>query len=470
MRTQRLIILALALAGAPAGRAADPADIEKELQALKARLEELERAQKAAAQCQAQPVPAGMTEEQQQEFNRIAVKAEAMEDARDASGLKGLKFGAYLDPVYSYNADLRQGQFQFLTPAASVGYGYSTSYIGTVALDVQKETENGTKLRVTLIPARSSADVAETLGGIVHEASFSIPLGSLQTRFIGGQIPDWSGYEMLQPTLNKLVTHNLLFDFTLPGFYTGAGLELVRGKWDVKAVVANLTTTHRESFEHVPVLAYRGDYSGGEFWGFGFAGVNGKARNYQPDAAHDSWLDLFEVDGYYTRGSLNLQGQLGAGHQKQASITPDPDSGKLRDAMWVGASALASYKLTPRLEAAVRGDYILNRWNGGGLLAYSAPDDRNGIGPSGYSVMPDTLEDGVTPNPNKHGDPGKGADRFAVTVGGNYALTANATVKAEYRFDGATQPVFRSSRASDPALVRFSRTNHLASASVVLFF
>jgi hypothetical protein len=33
----------------------------------------------------------------------------------------------------------------------------------------------------------------------VHEASVSVPLGDLQTRFIAGQMPDWSGYEYLQP-------------------------------------------------------------------------------------------------------------------------------------------------------------------------------------------------------------------------------------------------------------------------------
>jgi hypothetical protein len=235
-------------------------------------------------------------------------------------------------------------------------------------------------------------------------------------------------------------------------------------------MIANQSSSHRQDFEWTPVLTYRGDYSGGEFWGLGFAGVNGKARNFQPGATRDSWLDLLEVDGYYTRGAFNLQGQLGAGRQRQASITPDPDTGRLRDAMWVGASALVSYKFMPRLEGVLRGDVLLNHWNGGGLLAYSVPDDRNGIGPSGYSVEPDTLEDGTTPNPNKRGDPSKGADRWALTVGGNYGISQNATLKAEYRLDGATQTVFRSSRAGDPALVRFSRTNHLISSSLVLYF
>lgn len=464
MRTPQLTILALTLAGALRAQAAEPAaDTARELKELKARVEELEKAQRSASQ-------PGMTPEQLQDFNRIAVKAEALEDSRDASGLKGFKVGGALDLVYAYNHDLRRAQFVFLTPGAAVGYGFDNGYFGTVTLDLQKELEGGSKFRLTLMPARSAADIGEALGGIVHEASFSIPLGNLQTRLIGGQLPDWSGYEYLPATQNKLVTHNLLFDFTLPTFYTGAGLELVRGKWTVKGVVANMSATNRQDFEQVPVLAYRGDYYGGEFWGAGFAGVHGKARNWQEEGTKDTWLDLFEVDGYYTRGPLNLQGQLGAGHQRQASVTPDPDTGALRDAIWVGASALVSYKLTPRLEGVVRADYLANHWNGGGLLAFSAADGRNGIGPSGYSVMPDTLEDGVTPNDNKRGDPSKGADRYAVTVGGSYAFTANSILKAEYRLDGATQPVFRSSDDADPALVEFSRLNHLVSASLVLFF
>ena len=51
----------------------------------------------------------------------------------------------------------------------------------------------------------------------MHEASVSVPLTDLQTRFIAGQIPDWTGYEItLQPRCNKLITHNLLFDFMAP--------------------------------------------------------------------------------------------------------------------------------------------------------------------------------------------------------------------------------------------------------------
>ncbi len=454
MRTPKSMFLALALLGAVPALAEEAAgkekDVQKELRDLKARIEQLEKAQKAQ-QAEGKPEP-GMTPEQLQDFQRIAVKTEGLEDARDASGLKGLKISGWMDPVYSYNWDRRRGQFQFLTPIAAEGYGYATSYIGTLALDFLKETEGGSRYRITLMPARSAADVAEALGSIVHEASFSIPLTDLQTRLIGGQLPDWSGYEYLPPTQNKLITHNLLFDFTLPGFYTGVGLELVRGQWTVKGVVANLNATHRAEREWTPAVAYRGDYWFTEYSGIGFAGVHGKAANTHPDATHDSWLDLFEVDGYYTRGRVSFAGQLGAGHQKQAAITPDPDTGKLRDAMWVGASGLAAYKFTPRLEGALRADLLLDRWNGGGLLGYAQADDLNGIGPS------------------PTGDPEKGADRYAVTAGVSYAMTANATWKLEYRFDGATQAVFRDRAHASEEEVKLVRTNHLASTTLVLFF
>jgi opacity protein-like surface antigen len=41
------------------------------------------------------------------------------------------------------------------------------------------------------------------------------------------------------------------------------------------------------------------------------------------------------------------------------------------------------------------------------------------------------------------GDPNQGANRTALSLGVNYALTANAVVKAEYRYDRASQAVFQ---------------------------
>ena len=46
-------------------------------------------------------------------------------------------------------------------------------------------------------------------------------------------------------------------------------------------MLANINATKRAPGEKAPVLAYRVDYSKGEFSGFGFAGVHGKTANFR---------------------------------------------------------------------------------------------------------------------------------------------------------------------------------------------
>ncbi len=438
------------------------AEVLTELRALRERVADLEK--KLSAAEAARPAGAaagsqwGMTPEQVADFNRIATKAEATEDAREASGLRGLKFSGYIDPSYIYNKNQNRAGFQFLNKVEADGYNYDNSYFGAASLDLQKEMDGGTKWRLTLVPNRGTGSVFDA-NSIVHEASVSIPLGDLQTRLIAGQIPDWSGYEYLPSTQNKLITHNLLFDFTLPSAYTGAGMEITSGKWIVKGLLANLNASKRQAGEKTPVVVYRVDYSRGEYQGFGFAGVHGKATNFraddgvgnlvteQPFSLADTAVNTFEVDGYFIRGDWTVQGQVSVGQQKSAGITADPVTGELRDAKWWGLSALAAYKITPRLEGIVRADYINNKKNGGGLLGYSFADTRNGIGPDAA------------------GDPELGANRTALSFGLSYALNPNTTMKAEYRFDRASQPVFVDIRDGS-----FKKSNQLFGTSVVVAF
>ena len=445
------------------------AELLQELQALKARVAELEAKQKApAAAAQppstSAPAQAGMTPDQTAEFNRIAVKTEAMEDARDAAGLKQLKISGYADPTFIYNKRQDRAGFQFLNAVGDDGYNYDNSYFGAAVIDFQKEMDGGTRWRLTLAPNRGVGAVFDG-SSPVHEASVSVPLSDLQTRFIAGQIPDWSGYEYLQPTLNKLITHNLLFDFTLPTAYIGAGTEITSGKWIVKSMLANMNTSKKASGDKTPVFAYRVDYAKGEFQGFGFAGVHGKATNFrafddtQDDGAglnpisgaaystKDTRVDLFEADAYFIRGDWTFQGQLSFGQQKNGAITADPVTGDLRDSRWYGASVLAAYKFTPRFEGIARLDYLNNRKNGGGLLGYTFADDRNGIGPDLF------------------GDPDKGANRMALSLGLGYLLNANTALKAEYRYDRATVPVFLDAKDGS-----YRKSNSLLGASVVVSF
>lgn len=464
MKTLRITALTLAMLAAFPVSAQSNAEVLAELQALKAKVAELEAQLKAqAAKAPMAGAQWGMTPDQARELNRITVKTEAMEDARDAAGLKLLKIGGYADPTWIANRGRRNSGFSFLDSRRETGYAYDNSYFGSVVLDLQKETDSGTRWRLTLSPNRGTDTVIGN-GGIVQEASVSVPLGDLQTRFIAGHLPDWSGYEYQQATLNKLVTHNLLFDYTLPTTYTGAGLELTRGKWIFKGVVANMNAARHLDGDQAPVLAYRVDYSRGEFQGFGFAGVHGKAVNYADPAAAKTRVDLFEIDAYFIRGDWTVQGQLSVGSHQGAAIVPDPVSAELRDARWTGVSALAAYKFSPRFEGIVRVDHVRNAKNGGGLLGYTGYWDpataSHGDLRSGLGVDPtlDCLTDPTITACNT------GTHRTALSLGLSYLWDLNTTLKVEYRLDRANLPAFGYWDGS------LRKSNSLLGASVVVAF
>jgi hypothetical protein len=450
------LTLALALAYPGMAVAQSNAAIQKELKALQDRITELEKklAERPAPAPPAAAAPEkqwGMTPEQLQDFNRIAVKTEATEDNLAAWGLKGLTVSGFIEPTYIFNKRQHRAGFQFLNDQSV--FAYDTSFMGSASIDFTKETESGTRWKLTLTPNRGVGAVIDAANGkgIVQEASVSVPLTDLATRLIAGQIPDWSGYEYQQPTLNPFTTHNLLYDFTLPASYTGAGMEIKTGKWVLKGMLANVNTTINQSGEKGLALAYRGDYSFGEYAGIGFAGLHGKAPNFTTGT--NTVAQLVEVDGYYTRGDWTFQGQVGVGAQKKGAILPDA-VGDPQDAKWWGLSGLAGYALSPRLQGLVRADYIHNTKNGGGLFGYSAQDDRNGLGVNGNCIADPTLPDCAT-----------GASRYALTLGMKYAFNTSTTFKAEYRLDGASKPVFIDTKTGT-----YSKSNQLLGASVVVFF
>ncbi len=458
--TLRLTVLAAALAGAFPALAQSNADVLNELKALRDRVAELEKKLQAAETAKPKEGQWGMTPEQARELARVTVKTEAIEDSRDALGFKGLKISGYMDPTFIYNKNQNTSGFSFLNSVSNDGYNYDNSYFGAAVIDFQKETDSGVRWRLTLAPNRGVGSVFDADSrSPVHEASVSIPLGSLQRRLLVGQVPDWSGYEYLQPTLNKLITHNLLFDFTLPTAYTGVGMEITEGKWIVKGMLNNMNASRKTPGNTTPALAYRVDYSRGEYQGFGFAGVHGKAANFADPDGRDSRLDLFEFDAYFIRGDVTLQGQLSFGQQKSAAIIPDAASGALRDARWSGLSVLGAYKFTPRFEGIARVDLVRNRKNGGGLLGFTASDGRNGIGPdANLGCDPADLLTLVA-------ECSRGADRRAYSFGLSYLFDSSTTFKAEYRIDQANLPVFEVVKDGT-----FKKNNHMFGASVLVSF
>ena len=446
-------LLALAVAAAFPAAAQTNAEVLNELKALRDRVNQLEQQLKATQAKQATP-QWGMTPEQAAELNRLTVKTEALEDSREASGFMGLKISGQRQAAYIYNNAQDLAGFQFLDSVANYGYNYWNGYIGMAILDFQKEMQDGTKWRLTLTPQRGAGSVIDGYS-IVQEASVSVPLTDLQTRFIAGQIPDWSGYEYQQPTLNKLITHNLLFDFTLPTAYIGAGIDYTSGKWITKAMLAQMNQNANSSTAKGSVLAWRVDYARGEYQGFGLAGVYGQAPNFVNDTGNTN-LGLLEVDGYFIRGDWTVQGQLSYGYQKAAAITANANGG-LQTASWYGLSTLAAYKFTPRLEGVGRFDYLYNGKNGGGLLGYGV-DGGNGVGPAGALGCVQGAA-AVDPGCNK------GANRYALAVGMNYVFNQYTMFKAEYRYDWSNLDVFE--YVSDGS---YRKNNSVLGASVVVSF
>lgn len=399
------------------------------------------------------------------EFNRIRVKTEAMEDLAEVNGFKGLKISGYIDPTYIYNRNARTSSFVFLNNNSDIngsgeGFGYDNTFFGSGMLTVDKELEGGTKFKVTLMPSKS-AGAGYNWGNLVHEAFVSVPLGDLSTRLIAGQVADWTGYEYIPSTQNKLITHNLLFDFSAANFYTGAGMEIASGKWLSKFMVGNLNRSRIDTArQNSPGLFYRVDYAKGEFNGFGFSGIHSGFD----DKAEFGRLDLVEVDGYFTRGDWNVQGQLSYGRQKST-----PFNGYAGDrAHWWGLSTLASYKVTPRFETIARFDYINNKKNGGGVFGSTfggvcmdttgteanCPDGRNGFGSGMTFDGTDWLV----------ADPSTGTNRSALSLGVNYALMPGVSLKGEYRYDRSTGKVFKN--ADD----QYRRDNQLLGVSTVVSF
>ena len=442
--------LALALSAAFPAAAQSNAELLNELRALRDRVTDLEKKLEQAGAPKA-GVPAGqwgMTPEQTQELNRIGVKTEALQDSLVDQGLKGLKISGQMDPTYLYNLAQKNASFVFLNNGGA-RYTYDNSYFGMVVIDFEKETDSGTKWKLTLAPERGTGALINS-NSIVHEASVSVPLTDLQTRLWVGQIPDWTGYEITLPAGNKLITHNLLFDFMAPTAYTGALADVTSGKWWARVGLANVNTARTGPGSRQPALVYRVDYSKGEYDGFGFSGVHGRVANFATDGK-TSMANLFEADTYFVRGDWSLYGQASYGQQKEAAIFNS--DGQLRDASWWGLSALAAYKLSPRLEGVLRTDYIRNEKNGGGLFGYSFDDDINGIGR------------GVLADGSFSKGEGTGANRYALTFGMNYLFDENTTMKLEYRYDGADQEVFNYVKNSN-----YKKYNQLFGASVVVSF
>ena len=446
---------AIAMAFPMLASAQTSAQLQSQIEALKAQVQQLEQLVKQKSAVDAEPTV------ELEEFNRIKTKVEAAEDTAESSGFKGLRITGGIDPVYIWNAAKGTSSFSFGNNLAnpnnsSEAYAYDNSYFGSAYVDFQKEMEGGSKLRLTLMPTKSVAS-AFTTGSIIQEASASIPLTDAQTRLMVGQMGDVSGYE---PTLNTysgsnnissnqlypgyaeyFITKNMLFDFTAANFYTGAGLDLIRGPWEYKFWIANLNSSRTSvgannaaanTIASEPAFIYNATYAQEEFWGFEFTGYAGHVST--PQSATTGLLgrlDQFEIDGNYTRGDFNANLQFTVGRLENGSFDGN------NDARWWGLSALASQKVGANWTFAGRVDYLNNEANGGGL--YTLGNNVTGTNAS-YGDVVNGFGSGDASAADY--DSTVGANRTALTLAGTYRLNRNVAFRTELRRDFSTLATF----------------------------
>ncbi len=419
---KQLLVVALAAAVPWTGAQAQTnAELLKQIEVLKAQLEAL------TARVEAVSKQAGAVNPQ--EFNRLVQKVELAEDNAAASGFKGLKFKVVIEAAFIH--DRLQLDAASSTVRETQRFSTGNGNLGTGMFEISKEVDDGISWLLRLTPGLGN-------DGLIHEANVSIPIGNSGTKLNAGLTQDYQGYEYSFAHQNPLLTHNLLWGYAGPSAYEGVGMSYVMGKWAAKWMFGNIDG---QKSGKAPGVAYRADYTVSEFTYVGFAGAHSRTnRQY----------DLMELDAGFNRGDWILNGQINYGRERGTAFNGG-------DARWWGASALAGYKITPTLQFLTRFDYISNRRNGGGIYV-------EGPGLVGVS----NTTSGFGPELDNTGtaiDPNRGANRYALSVGHNYAINANAAWKTEVRLDRSSGFNFL-----DPKTGAFKRGNVLVGTGIVVSF
>lgn len=484
-----LIALSAALSAAlwPAGPALAQAASEAEVKAMQKRIDSLEAALEAmrkllesrlpapaaaaSAPAWGDPAPAGQARLTQGEVDDLKRKVARQEmkvnklyaDTYDGPGA-GLQITGYLDPTYVVNNNLKSAGFQFLNRDP---YSYDNSSNGDIYLRIQKRFGDGPmapNVDIQIQPARGSgvfdtASDGSVFSSIFQQALMNIPMTDTLTATAGYTI-SYSGYEYVESTLTNTISHNLLYDFSAPANYVGAGLAYTKGNWAVKGFVGNeeyynIGSRVGAGPNRLPTLMARADYTwnsalylGGSFnlgrttlygpvegceSGFGYqcSSPNAYARKFQ-----------MELDLSYLAADVQYNAQVDYGTQNRAAWNGGT-------AVWWGVSGLAHRRWTTsslgRMGATLRLDYLNNERNGGGGSGwYLSNEVAPGTdGANGFGIAPDCYAADVDGEGNSNnGVNCKGANRWALTAAVVFYPTDQWTLKAEVRHDRANLAVF----------------------------
>jgi Putative beta-barrel porin-2, OmpL-like. bbp2 len=441
---KKFLVVALAAAlPCISAQAQSAADLKKEIEALKAQLQVLQQKVEAAT--------AASSAISSEQVSRIELKQDQAEADSEKAGLKGLNFKGVLSATYSSNDLQRNHVFES-----------SDGNTGNAMLELTKETDGGEGISWTLRLTPNDSGTAQ-----IHEASISVPVSD-GNRLIGGLIPDYQGYEAAFAHQNLLVTHNALFDLAGPTAYKGIGMSNQLTKdLALKWVVGNIDRGTDEAYASSTYgsvantdasvgLAYRFDWTLSEYAAVGLSGAHANVnRNF----------NVMAVDGSFIRGDWTFNGHINAGNMKGAAYNLDA-AGNPTDASWWGLSALAGYKLTPRLQLLARADYLYNRANGGGTYVgnyFRNSTDSFGLDPlAGTGLGAEKGADGLVVTDGSGN--AVGANLTRISVGTNYLINPSTQWKLEYRVDQSTGQNFVDHDGSAT-----SRKATLSTALVVFF-
>lgn len=402
---RKLLVVAMA-AALPwmSAYAQSPADLQKEIQLLKGQLKMLSEKIDAMSSKPETVNP--------QEFNRLVQKMDLVEEDAIKAGFKGLKIKGAMEASMLHDSSTGVSTF-----AAGDG-NYATAMV-----EFTKEAEGGDGVNWTLRLTPGGAN-------LIHEATVSMPVGE-GTRVYGGLIPDFQGYEYAFTHQNPLVTHNALFDLAGPATYTGLGMthalsKEVALKWMVGNIDGGIDDAAAVATKRTTGLAYRFDWTLSEYAFLGLSGAHASANRK---------FNVMAVDGGYARGDWLFNGHLNTGNLANGAYNGG-------DAKWWGVSALAGFKVTPRLQLLARADYLNNRDNGGGTYVTNYLNNANAVDPG--TLLP-VLADGsgLGPELDSTGalvDPvnPQGANLTRISLGTNYLVNPSTQWKTEVRVDQST--------------------------------
>jgi hypothetical protein len=251
------------------------------------------------------------------------------------------------------------------------------------------------------------------------------------------------------------ITHSLLFNFSEPGYFTGAGTEYSKGMFDLKAQLADEVNTGNNSAGlNTWAGVYRFSFALSQNWSvgvFGLVGENPTYASYAGTAPYASSLRTFnDFDWSYRGEKLVFGGQVDYGSQANAAYNGST-------ATWYGALALLYYRFSNLVGGTLRADYFNDSANGGGGGNVYPPLAAGGV--SGY------LANGI----NGLGvDPTNtlvGAIRESITSDILFYPYSNLIIKTEYRHDFANFNAF----ANYANVLKYNNNNTVAVQCVFLF-